>query len=250
MPVNRILFQPSEIQPDGTAVVEDRRADHIRATLHGKVGQNLRAGVIGGMSGTATIAGITGAAVTLRCLFDQPAPPRPRVDLVLAMPRPKVMRRLWMPLASMGVGTIVITDAARVEKYYFDTHWLAPNIYTPLLIEGLEQSGDTLLPRVVITRRLKPFLENELELLCPGGLRIIGHPSGAAFAGPATIPPPGRITIAVGPEGGWTDGELTLFTARGFHPCSLGWRTLRSDTACIAFITLARAALESISAQL
>lgn len=241
MPVNRILFQPSEIRPDGTVVVEDRRADHIRNTLRGKVGQELRAGVLGGMTGTAVIAGIDGTAVSLRCRFDQPAPPPPRIDLVLALPRPKVMRRLWMPLASMGVGTIVVVNAARVEKYYFASHWLTPEIYTPLLLEGLEQSGDTRLPRVVIARRLKPFVETDLDRLCPGELRLVGHPGGPAFAAP--VPPPGRITLAIGPEGGWTAGELDLLKAHGFRTCSMGWRTLRSDTACIALITLARAVI-------
>ena len=52
-------------------------------------------------------------------------PPRPAVDLLLAVPRPKVMRRLWAQIAALGVGQIILTNAGKVERNYFDTHILS-----------------------------------------------------------------------------------------------------------------------------
>jgi RsmE family RNA methyltransferase len=52
------------------------------------------------------------------------------------------------------------------------------------------------------------------------------------------------LLLAVGPEGGWTAYELDLLTRHGFTPVSMGWRRLRSDTACVALLALAHARLE------
>lgn len=241
--MNRILFEPSEVGPDGLVRAAGRRALHITTVLKGTAGQQVRVGLLNGPAGVATIESADGGEVVLRCRFE-PAPPlRPFVDLLLALPRPKVLKRLWAPVASIGVDRIVITNAAKVERCYFDTHWLEPAHYRPLLVEGLEQSGDTCLPDVTVRRRLKPFIEDELDGLFPAGVRFLGDPAGAPFVepgSPAREKPP-RVLVAVGPEGGWTDWELDLLSAHGFKAVSLGWRTLRTDTACVALLALAHA---------
>ena len=85
---------------------------------------------------------------TISCEFQVAAPEPPRVDLLLALPRPKVLKRLWAQIAAVGVGHIVLTNAARVERNYFDTHLLEPEVYRPLLVEGLQQARDTRVPIV------------------------------------------------------------------------------------------------------
>jgi len=152
------------------------------------------------------------------------------------------MRRLWAQLAALGVGRIMLTNAARVERNYFDTHVLEPEFYRPLLVEGLQQARDTHLPRVSIHRRFRPLVEDELDVLSPDAARVVAHP--AADAAPiAGAWPHGarRVLLAVGPEGGWDDFELRLLIARGFRPASLGTRTLRTDTACVALLAALRA---------
>jgi 16S rRNA U1498 N3-methylase RsmE len=62
----------------------------------------------------------TRATRDVRCVFESVTPPRPRVDVLLALPRPKVMRRLWAQLAALGVAQIILTNAERVERHYFD----------------------------------------------------------------------------------------------------------------------------------
>jgi RsmE family RNA methyltransferase len=161
------------------------------------------------------------------------------VDLLLALPRPKVMRRLWAQLAAIGVGRIILTNAERVERNYFDTHVLEPQCYRPLLIEGLQQARDTRLPEVSIHRQFKVLLEDHLDRLFPNGSRIVAHP-GATKPVSEMAPrnPAVRILLAIGPEGGWNSFELRLFEAHGFQPIGMGPRTLRTDTACIALLSL------------
>jgi RsmE family RNA methyltransferase len=159
------------------------------------------------------------------------------MDLLLALPRPKVMRRLWAQLAALGVGRIILTNAARVERNYFDTHVLDPAFYRPLLIEGLQQAQDTHLPRVSIHRRFRPLVEDELDAQSTADARVVAHPAENATPIAGAWPRGAtRVLLAVGPEGGWDDFELRLLDDRGFRPVSLGARTLRTDTACVALI--------------
>ena len=79
------------------------------------------------------------------------------------------MRRLWAQIAALGVGQIILTNAEKVERHYFDTHILTPETYRPLLIEGLQQARDTRLPAVSIHRKFRILIEDELDHLFPIG---------------------------------------------------------------------------------
>ena len=86
-------------------------------------------------------------------------------SVLLALPRPKVMQRLWAQLAALGVGRILLTNAERVERHYFDTHVIDRGTYRPLLIEGLQQARDTRLPDVSVHKQFRVLVEDELESL-------------------------------------------------------------------------------------
>jgi RsmE family RNA methyltransferase len=149
------------------------------------------------------------------------------------------MRRLWGQIAAMGVGQIILTNAERVERNYFDTHVLTPECYRPLLVEGLQQARDTCLPRVSIHRQFKVLVEDELDRLFPAGVRLVADPAATLPATSAARERAGeRVLLAVGPEGGWNTFETALLNEHGFTPVSMGPRTLRTDTACIALLAL------------
>jgi len=234
--MNRILFGPEELQADGTVVLSDGRAKHIVEVLGAAPGRTVKTGFVDGLAGTSRVLEVSGDRVCLLPEHTQPAPD-PWFDLILAAPRPKVLKRLWPQLAALGVGRVVVVNAFKVEKCYFSSQWLEPEHIRPLLLEGLTQAGLTRLPEILMRPRFKPFVEDELDLLFSGSLRLLAHP-GPRLAG---AEPPDRLQrplLAVGPEGGWTDYELRMLQARGFRPFSLGERTLRTDTACVALIAV------------
>ena len=244
--MNLILLHPEELDPSGSVLLSDARAAHVVQVLRAVAGQPVRVGVLDGPCGTGIVAAVRGGAVQLRCTFEARAPDRPAVDLLLALPRPKVLRRLWAQLAALGVGRIVLTNAERVERNYFDTHVLTPECYRPLLIEGLQQARDTRLPTVSIHRRLRVLVEDELYELCGPSLRLMAHPhTNTAIAPVVSERRDARVLLAVGPEGGWSTFEQRLLKSRGFVPVGMGGRTLRSDTACVALLTLVHHALAS-----
>lgn len=242
--MNMILFEVAEVGADGVATLHDERSKHIVRVLGAKPGDSIRAGIIDGPTGSAKIEQIAGYEVSLRFESSGETPPVPAIDLLLAMPRPKVMKRLWAQFAALGVGRIILTNASKVERNYFDTHVLEESFYRPLLIEGLQQARDTRLPRVTIHRQFRPLVEDELATLSDATTRIVADPSGSDRIGEATKKRNGdRVLLAVGPEGGWIPFELELLKSHGFTCAGIGPRILRADTACIALLALVHDAM-------
>ena len=244
--MNRILFEKGEID-GGVAVFGGERAEHVLNVLHGEVGQTLKTGEVDGRIGTSEILEITcgadgvGPLIRAKVCHDRESL-RPWVDLVLAPPRPRVMKRLLPQLAAMGVGRIVLVGAKKVEKDFWGATLLKEENYRPLLIDGLMQSGTSILPEMICRRGFRRFVADELDAMFPTTRRIVAHPYGEEAAEAGTSSPAAKaasgqsLLLAIGPEGGWTDDEVALLEAKGFARYSLGPRILRTDTATIALL--------------
>ena len=239
--MNRILFEKSEIT-DGVATFGGERAAHVLGVLHGEVGQVLKTGEVNGRIGTAEIVGIErvdgGEALIRAKVCHDRESLRPWVDIILAPPRPRVMKRLLPQLAAMGVGRIVLVGAKKVEKDFWGATLLKEENYRPLFVDGLMQSGTSILPELVCRRAFRRFVADELDAMFPAARRIVAHPYGAegtkgAEGEKVTA---GAPLLAIGPEGGWTDDEVELLESKGFRRYSLGPRILRTDTAVIALL--------------
>lgn len=177
-----------------------------------------------------------------------------RVSLLLALPRPLALSRILPMVAQMGVDHLILSTAQKVPKDYFGSHYFRkPSALRKLLIEGLCQAGDVRIPKITIVKRLKPFLEDELDVMFPRDnvARVIAHPFRVGqvekpirlknIQFPNSIKGnEKRILVAVGPEGGWAeDYELDLFRSHEFQQVTLGSRTLRSDVAVVSLLSLA-----------
>ena len=232
--MNRILFEKSEIV-DGVAAFGGERAEHVMNVLHGEVGQVLKTGEIDGKIGTSEIIGV-GDQITVKVNHAEESL-RPWIDLILAPPRPRVMKRLLPQLATMGVGRIVLVGAKKVEKDFWGATLLKEENYRPLLIDGLQQGGTSILPRIECWKSFNRFLREGLSSL-PTTDRIVAHPyvTGKASLAGRSAYNEVRPVLAIGPEGGWTDDEVDALVANGFRGYSLGSRILRTDTATIALL--------------
>ena len=167
--------------------------------------------------------------VQLSCSFEAHPAPRSNLNLLLAMPRPKVMKRMWRLIAELGVNRVYVTNAEKVERYYFDSHVLDETFIERELMVGLEQAQDTQLPVVSLHKLLKPLVEDVLAG-AEFAAQYIAHPNTDSIRpGDET----GEILLAIGPEGGWSDFELALFKKQDYELVSLGSRTLRTETALV-----------------
>jgi RsmE family RNA methyltransferase len=223
--MNLLLLLPEELRPDGIAELTGRRLVHAREVLRAGEGDALRVGVVGGRIGTGQILRLDDRALVLRFEAREEPPPRAGVDLLLALPRPKALRKVLPAVASLGVDRVVLLNAARVEKSFWGASALAEA--RALMLLGLEQARDTRLPELLVRERFRPFVEDELDGLVGSVSRLLAHPHAPALAGR----PVDRFALAIGPEGGWVPFELDLLKTYGFTPFSLGPRPLRVEVA-------------------
>jgi RsmE family RNA methyltransferase len=231
--MNLVLLEDSDLTGDGRAVLRGARARHIQEVHRATIGHTLRVGLLGGMIGEGVVTALADDEVALAVqLFESPPSPL-GLDLLLAMPRPKVLRRLLAAIATMGVKKLVLVNSARVEKSYFDSPLLAPAAIEEQLRLGLSQARDTILPKVSIEPRFRPFIEDRADACWPAPTRrVLAHPEAECdlwglLPGPTRDP----MVLAIGPEGGWVPFEVELLEAHGFHRFTAGPRVLRVDTA-------------------
>jgi len=227
--VNLLLVDPAELRSDGTCRIDDRRAHHLRTVLGVEIGSTVRAGLLGGAIGTGEVIADDGSGLTFRLKLDGSSPALLDVELVLAVPRPKVITRTIEIAASFAVRRIDLTNAWRVDKSYLSSPRLAPGALALAARFGAEQGVTTHLPDIVVHDRLMELLDDRFAAPATGSTRVIAHPSAPPIE--SVIAARGPVVIAIGPEGGWIDRELDTFVERGFRPVSLGTPVLRVEAA-------------------
>jgi RsmE family RNA methyltransferase len=227
--VNLLLLAPGEVREDGTVLLAGRRHEHARTVLRVHAGGTLRVGVRGGRCGTGEVLSEGPDGLLLRVRLDAEPPPRAGVSLVLAMPRPKALRRVVPAVAALGIDRVVLVNAARVERSYFGSRVLEPASLDRLVDLGLQQARDTVPTRIEVRERFRPFVEDELDGWAGSSVRLVPHPPAAAFLPRIDADRP--VTLAIGPDGGWIPFEVDLLERRGFTPVSLGPRVLRVEVA-------------------
>ena len=235
--VNLILLEERDRTAHGDFLLRDHRAKHICEVLASVVGSHVRVGLLDGPLGTGEVMRVDKDAVELRCAFDPSPPPKPLVDVLLAIPRPKSLRKLLPEVVALGVDRIVLMRTWRVAKPYITADIVQPEAHRPLLLEGLMQARRTHAPRVSFEPLFKPFLEDRLPAIVRGAAQcIVAHPQAAVPMSSLRIPREGRVVIAIGPEGGFIPYEVEAFEAAGFTPVSMGPFPLRVETACVALM--------------
>lgn len=232
--MNIILLEKTDWSDNDHVVLRDHRLNHLRAVLKAETGATLKVGLVNGDAGTGQVVRINDNEACLCVTLGQPPPPRHPSDLVLALPRPKMLRRVFRTVAEMGVSALHLIHSARVEKSYWQSPLLQPERVDAALRAGLERSGDTRLPTVHVYSRFRPFVEDQLPLLIRDRKCWIAHPG----ATDSLAHQSGRGIIMLGPEGGFVPFEVELARVQGAHPVHLGPRILSVDTAVPASLSL------------
>jgi len=231
--VNLLLLDTADFIADDRVLLRDRRLTHLQQVHRAEAGEQLRVGRVGGNMGSGQLLRLDAHEVELQVSFDQPPPAKLPVTLLLALPRPKMLRRVLQTVAAMGVPRLVLLNSYRVEKSFWQTPFLEPAAIHEQLILGLEQARDTVLPEVIIEKRFKPFVEDRLPQLAADTLGLVGHPGDFPHCPRAVTQP---VTLAIGPEGGWIPYEVDKLAAAGLRPVQLGERILRVETAVSALL--------------
>ena len=228
-----LLFEKDFLPGTMRARIEGRRFKHVISVHKASPGDCLSVGVENSRTGRGHILSVGEDHLDMEVsLDDEPPSPLP-LNLVIALPRPKVINRVICAAASMGVKNIWFINAFKVEKSYWQSPRLSAENILAQSILGLEQAKDTVLPTIILKSRFKPFVEDELPDIIKGTLPMVGHPTGSSPC-PCGITTP--VTLLIGPEGGFIPYEIDLVSRYGFTPVSLGRRILRVETVIPALI--------------
>lgn len=225
--MNIVLLESEQCQAEQWMIDSPRQLQHIHQHLALEVGDTLKVGIRSGQRYLTRVLSISAEQLELEPLEAQDPPAKLPVTLIVAMPRPKVLRRLIMDSVSLGVEKIILLHSYRVDKSYWQSPFLRQlDDYVTL---GLEQAGDTIAPEIEIFKRFKPFVEDVLP-------QYISEQRPAFLAHPYTeeVMPfacEQGCTLIIGPEGGFIPYEVDLFMKNGAQAMSLGSRILRTETA-------------------
>ena len=239
--MNCILLPAANFQHDTAHIYDLVQIAHVNKVLTAKVGDTLKIGQLGGKLGSAIIKDIASDSIQLGnvCLTSNP-PLKLNLTVVLALPRPKVLRRLIMDMTALGVNDIILINSYRTQKSYWQSPMLAR--LDEFVLEGLQQGVDTVVPRISLQKRFKPFVEDELSGLM-ANRAIVAHPySALSFAQYVqqlenTEPHDRSVSsslpnmIFIGAEGGWIDYEIALLAEQGCTAVNIGARILRTEAA-------------------
>lgn len=226
--MNLILLHAPEIAADGSATLRDARARHVIAVLRAAPGRELRCGIVDGPIGSALVTAVAGDTVTLACRFEPSIEPRPEDTLLLAVPRPKILRRVVEDATALGFGRILLVRTWRVDRSHLESRWVDDGALWPHVRAGLEQARRTRPPKIHVEPLFKPFVEDRLDALVPPA-RFVADPDAATATLAARVP--GPFALAIGPERGFTPYEVDALRAAGFSAVSAGPWPLRVPTA-------------------
>jgi RsmE family RNA methyltransferase len=226
--MNLLILVKSDFINGDLARISDRRYEHILTVHKAKEGDQLQVGLLNGKIGTAIVSQLNKSFVELHVTLNRASPAPLPLTIIIALPRPKMIKRILQTCATMGVKDIIFLNSFRVEKSYWQTPLLHEEKIQEQFILGLEQGKDTLLPNVQLEKRFKPFTEDHLPALCEQSLALVAHPTSTNTC-PRDITQ--KTTLVIGPEGGFIPYEIEKLEAAGCKGITLGQRILRVETA-------------------
>jgi RsmE family RNA methyltransferase len=229
--VNLIVLFAQDFTTEHRVKLSDARFQQIRSIHQSSPGDRVRVGLLNGLMGSGLIDTISDSSVEMTVELNQPAPEKLPLTVILALPRPKMIRRIFRSIAELGIAELIVVNSYKVEKSFWQSPALQEEKVRDYLITGLQQAKDTQLPKVSFKRRFKPFVEDELPALLTGKQGLVAHP-GSNQNCPQPLNQP--ALLAIGPEGGFTEYEVDKFIEAGLVGIHLGERILRVENALTA----------------
>src|SRR5690554_1810830 len=148
--MNLALLLDEDFVSPNRARLQGRRLQHLKTVLKASAGDRIPVGRVNGLMGYGEVLKLNDSEAELQLTLDTPPPAALPLTLILAMPRPKMFRRVLQTCASLGVKDIWLINSYKVEKSFWQTPWLSDDNLRENLTLGLEQSKDTTMPKVQI----------------------------------------------------------------------------------------------------
>ncbi len=226
--MNIILLNKNDFIDSDRVRIKGSRKNHIIDVLKTVKGDSLCCGLINGNMGKGIVEQIDPYSIQLKVNLITPPPAALPLTLILALPRPKMLKRILEAVTTLGVKKIYLINSWRVEKSFWQSPVLNDENLNQVLIKGLEQAKDTILPQIFFKKLFTPFVKQELKTISENSVCITAHPKASVLC-PKEINQ--KTTLVVGPEGGFIDLEIKTLEEQSFKTVNIGDRILRTETA-------------------
>ena len=232
--MNLILFDPNELATP--LLLTDPRAQHIIKVLKVQKGESFDAGQINGPRGKAKLIEIGKESLLLSFQWEAYTPRLYPIDLWVSFCRPQTCRKILQECTSLGVRSFTFFATEKCEPSYKESHLWTTGESERLILRGAEQAFCTRLPQLT----LSSSLEETLSQTSVDGTRLAmdNYESTEPLTPLVTEALP--IIVALGGERGWSNNEREILRGHKFVLAGLGDRVLRTETACIAAISILR----------
>ena len=220
-----------------TASLTGEQAAHLARVLRTERGQVFDV-VAGGHLHRAEISSVADAEVVFDLHEELSANPALPLTLLLSVFKFDRMEWAIEKVTELGVARVVPILARRTEKHLAHAAEKRVERWRRIAREAAQQSRRSDVPEIADPQTLKAALDtgtSALKLL----LAETEQENSLAKA-LANLQSPGVI-LAIGPEGGWTQEEMALFTQSHWQHVTLGPRILRAETAAIAAVSVVAA---------
>lgn len=255
--MNLLLLEKDEVLAEGRALIGTDRLSAVleRHTL--EVGRDYAAGIVNGPIGKVLVKEISADGIELEFVAKRESPPFSSSSLILAAPRPQMLKRILETAGSLGIERIVVVSSERSQKSYLSSKSYDAAELRYRLWLGLEQAMVTCLPEIRVLGSVRA-LQRQIDDLFPEDkfIRLLAATGAKSTLAEMIITPSevecgavrsARQVFAIGPEAGWSEEEEELFSSlMKFHSVSLGERVLRVETA--VYVTFAQLQLLSFAA--
>jgi 16S rRNA (uracil1498-N3)-methyltransferase len=225
---------------DGPAGVSGAELHHLRDLMRLDAGDRIT--LIDPAGGGEFPGRITSVARN-RAIVEIGAPlaPPARIPIILAIALIKGPRMDFIveKAVELGAGEIWPIIAARSQMPGVGAERLRR--WNRLAVAAAKQS---LAPALPLIRPPRGFSELVREPY-PDMLAVICVPGAQPLARVLDARPPSRLMLVCGPEGGFDPSELAAAEQAGFIAAGLGRSRLRSETAALAALAVAAAALDA-----
>jgi 16S rRNA (uracil1498-N3)-methyltransferase len=225
-----------------TAVMEGEAAHHLGRVLRARAGQLYELSD-GERVWLGRIESVGRDRVQFALVEELPVfHPSVDVKLLLAVVKFDAFEWALEKATELGVSTIVPLAAERSEKALLTAAAKRAERWKKILLEASQQSRRVRVPRLQNLRLIDDALSDDTD---GARLCLSERPEAPSLKRVISDVKAQSATLAIGPEGGWTDRELEVARQNGFREVSLGRLILRTETAVIAALASLHYALDS-----
>jgi 16S rRNA (uracil1498-N3)-methyltransferase len=239
--MNSLLLFIDEFVSPNHVVIKGGRAKEVMDSHGLKVGLDIAASCLNGKRGRAQVHTCSSDRIELEVVLHKEPPIRDNTSILIAIPRPQTIKKVIQTVACYGAQELHFVSSQACQASYRQSKSLNREMLDKETFLGLQQAFDCIAPKIFIHDNLSDGLralsvENSQNkntlMLCAHTYNFESqHAHMHRLANVKLHHVNDKIIMALGPEAGWTNNEVSIFQNEGYRLISLGERIYRVETA-------------------